>query len=106
MQHNLHSWQVSGKCFVPRDVLTAEAAFLSNTVSAWVNSMDEAQRSRVVEEVFGLIEAGGAKNTSDLLKPATVYKYLKTLRTDEAARKAVTEDLQSLLHFAGRPSHE
>lgn len=104
MQHNLHSWQVCGNRFETRDVLTAESIFLTNTVRAWVNSMDDTRRSRVVEEIFGLIEAGGAKNTADLLKPATIYKYLKSLSADENARRAVAEDLHNLLHIVREQS--
>lgn len=100
MQHDLYSWQLLGRDFERRQELTHDAVFFNDTIRAWADSMDETQRSRVVEVVFGLIKAGGVKNTSELLKPATVYKYLKMLSSDDDTRRAVAEDLQNLLHYA------
>lgn len=100
LQHELHSWQVLGNHFELRDSLTQESLAFSDTVRAWVAATDEAQRGRVVEEIFDLIEAGEVKTTDAILKPAAVYKYLRTLHADDERRHAVSEDLHALVHFA------
>lgn len=97
LQHDLYSWQVIGKDFEFRQELTAEAKFTNRVLKRWVNSLEESERSRIVEEVFDLIKDSGAESSKELLQPKTIRRYLQTLGSNEAKRKAVASDLQKLL---------
>lgn len=106
MQHDLYSWQVVGKRFETRSELTSDAKFVNHTIMRWVYSMEESERSRVVDEIFELAKAGGVESTKDLLHPKTIRLYLQTLGSDEAKRKAVAADFQKLLLTARQVAKE
>lgn len=102
MQHDLHSWQVMGNRFERRSSLTADSVFLRDAIRRWLDSTDDTERSRFVTELFGVVEAGQAKKTGDLVKPASVYKFLRTLSADEDSRRVISAELQNLVHAALR----
>lgn len=100
MQHDLHSWQVMGTHFVRRESLTADSVFLRDAVHRWLEAMDDSEKSQFVTELFGAVEAGQAKNTADLIKPKSVYKFLRTLSSDEDSRRVIAAELQNLVRAA------
>lgn len=106
LQHDLYSWQVIGKRFETRQELTADAKLVNQAIMRWVYSMEESERSRVVDEIFDLARAGGVMSTKELLQPKTIRRYLQTLGSDEVKRKAVASDFQKLLQAAKEAAKE
>lgn len=100
MQHDLHSWQVIGNHLERRDALTADSVFLRDAVRRWLSGMNDTERSRFVTELFGIAEAGQAKKTADLIKPTSVYKFLRALSSDDDSRRVISSELQNLIHAA------
>lgn len=55
LQHDPFTWEVKDNAFVVVDQLTAEARHVDLTLSAWLQSMDRAQRERMVDTLFGIL---------------------------------------------------
>lgn len=100
MQHDLYSWQVMGSNFLPMQRITANSDFLNRTIKTWVSSMSMEERNRLVEDLFALLGSTGVDNTRDLLAPGNLLQYFKRIGGDPTVRKAVSEELQSLLDAA------
>lgn len=83
-QHDGFSWEVRGSRFVSMKSVTAQARAADREVRRWAGGLTEQQRSQVVESVFQVLEATGAKTLTDLMKNDTI-------KTGKALVKAISE---------------
>lgn len=100
MQHDLFTWEVMGREFLPVEEVTADSRFISRTIRNWLDSMDQEQRGRMVEALFGLLTTGDVSHLSEVLHPKNVRNYLKTLGADAETRKILGSEFQSLVEAA------
>lgn len=99
MQHDIMSWQVLGREFVKKEAVSKESGVLNKALSNWINSLDNLKREEFVEALFGIIQASGAKNLSDIRtdrfsSASAAFKLFKTM--DKDTRVMIMKILHSL----------
>ena len=106
MQHDLFSWEVLGRDFLPMEEITADSRFLNRTIRNWLDSMDLSQRSQMVDVIFGLLSTGDVTEASEIIQPKNVLNYVKALEADEETRKKVSGICQALMEAAKKARQE
>ncbi|MDO4305354.1 MAG: DUF2974 domain-containing protein [Eubacteriales bacterium] len=66
LQHDAFSWEVSGPSFVMADGLNKKAASFNASLHKWIDDMDAEQRSRLITDLFSVIEACGTEYISQV----------------------------------------
>lgn len=100
LQHDFYSWEVLGKDFIPMEEITANSRFLNVTIKNWVADMSPADRSALVDAMFGMLNMGEVDSALDIFHPKNIKTYIKTLSTDGALRRILSEEFQSLMEAA------
>ncbi len=100
LQHELYSWELDGPRFVPVEELTADSRFLNQTIRNWLSEMTVEDRYEAVDAVFDLLAAGDVKNVSDILRPQSIFGYLRAMNQNEGIRKVLGEEFLSLIEAA------
>ena len=59
-QHDPFTWDVQNNSFVPVDHITPDARYVDKTLQAWVASMDEDERGRLIDTVYDIINVTDA----------------------------------------------
>lgn len=95
LQHDAFTWEVMGKGFMRRDTLTRRAEASDRTLHKWIDNMNEKERDRLIQELFSVLEATGAKTISGIqeggLKSLTAM--IKQLDQMEPESKAMVQAL-------------
>jgi len=100
LQHELYSWEVLGKDFVPMEEITADSHFLNLTIKKWLADMTISERNEVVDAVFDLLSIGDVDNVLEIIHPKNIRNYLKTLHSNGKIRRILSEELLSLVEAA------
>lgn len=100
LQHDYYSWEVMGNHFLPMEEITSDSRFVSSTIKNWLADMTPQDRSQVVDAMFGLLELGEVDSALDIFHPKNLKTYLKTLSSDGALRRLLTEEFQGLMEAA------
>lgn len=100
LQHELYSWEVMGKDFVPMEEITADSHFLNLTIKKWLADMSNEERNEIVDTVFDLLAVGDVDNVMDIIHPKNIRNYLRTLYTNGKVRKILSDELLSLIEAA------
>ena len=100
LQHDYYSWEVMGNFFLPMEEITGDSRFLNSTIKNWLAEMSVQDRSAVVDALFGLLELGEVDSALDIFHPKNLKTYLKTLSTDGALRRLLSEEFQGLVEAA------
>jgi len=100
LQHELYSWEVMGKDFIPMEEITADSHFLNLTIKKWLADMTIEERNEVVDTVFDLLSIGDVDNVLDIIHPKNIRNYLRTLHTNGKIRKILSDELLSLMEAA------
>ena len=100
LQHELYTWEVLGGDFIPEEDVSAGSQVINETITAWLATHSNAERSAFVEALFDLVEAGDADQTGELLRPRNIQSYIKTLVLDEEARRLLATELSGMLRTA------
>ena len=106
MQHDLFSWEVVGRDFVPMEEITADSRFLNRTIRNWLDGMDLQERSHMVDVLFDFLSTGDITTASDVFQFKSLLTYLKTLETDEESRKNISAIFGDLLSAARKARQE
>lgn len=106
MQHDLFTWEVVGKEFLPVEEITVDSRFISRTIRNWLDSMNHEERSQMVEALFGLLTTGDVSHLSHVLHPKNVRNYLKTLGADSETRRILGTEFQALIEAARKARQE
>ena len=106
MQHDLFSWEVVGRDFVPMEEITADSRFLNRTIRNWLDGMDLQARSHMVDVLFDFLSSGDITAASEVFQFKTLLTYLKTLETDEESRKNMSAIFGALLSAAKKARQE
>ena len=65
-QHNTFLWQLSGGSLVKEESLTQQNRYASNTLHTFLNSLSIAQRRTVVDALYSILTATGAKKIGQI----------------------------------------
>lgn len=106
MQHDVFSWEVVGKEFLPMEEITADSRFINRTIRNWLDAMDREERGQMVDALFGLLSTGDVSHVGEILHPKNVRNYLKTLGSDQKTRKILGTEFQALLEAARKARQE
>lgn len=106
LQHEIYSWEVVGKCFVPMEEITADSRFLNLTIKHWVNQMTVQERNQVVDTLYVLLSSGDVKTASDIFHPRNIRRYIRAVSSDDGIRKLLSGELRSLLTAAKKAREE
>ena len=102
LQHDLYSWEVMGKAFIPVEEVTDSSLFIDATIKDWFTEMTNQERSQLVDVMFGLLGTGGVDNALDIFHPRNIRNYLRTLSGDTNMRRILSTEFQGLLDAARR----
>ena len=100
LQHDLYTWDVLGREFIPVQEITEGSQFLDATIKTWFAAMTNQERSQLVDVMFALLGSGGADNIYELLHPRNLKTYIKTLSSDEHLRRILSEEFTGLIEAA------
>ncbi len=105
MQHDPFSWLVLPSSFKNLDGFDKAAELFYRTFNEWLEGVSKEKRSLVVETLFKVITAGGAKTNSDLGKDwlkqgAAILKAASEL--DKKTRDEIFELAQNLFNVAAK----
>lgn len=102
LQHDLYSWELLGRQFVPVQEITDSSLFLDATIKSWFADMTNQERNQLVDVMFGLLGTGGVDNAVDIFHPRNIKNYLRTLSSDANMRRVLSSEFQSLVEAARR----
>ena len=100
LQHDYYSWEVLGNRFIPMEEVTEGSRFASATIKNWLADMTVTERSEVVDALFGLLNMGELDSALDIFQPKNLRTYLKTLSSDGALRRLLSEEFKALVEAA------
>ena len=100
LQHDLYTWDVLGKEFIPVEEITEGSQFVDVTIKTWFAEMTRQEREQLVDVMFALLGSGGADNVYDLLHPKNIRTYIKTLSSDEHLRRVLSTEFTGLIEAA------
>ena len=100
LQHELYSWEVIGKDFVPMEEITTDSRFLNQTIKHWLSGMTNQERNEIVDALYELLTVGNVDNVLEIIHPKNIRNYLRTLNTNSKIRKILSEELLSLMEAA------
>ena len=100
LQHDLYTWDVLGKQFIPVEEITENSQFVDATIKTWFADMTDQERSQLVDVLFALLGSGGAENVYDLLHPRNLKTYIKTLSSDVNLRRILSAEFSGLVEAA------
>lgn len=105
LQHDPMSWEVKGTKFVYVDKRARSVAQSDEKTKKWLYSMEPAQRQKIMETMFAVIESTGAKTLTDLAdaKLKNFSLIMRSLRSwDKETRAMMGQAMITLL--GARPS--
>ena len=100
LQHDLYTWDVLGKEFIPVEEITENSQFIDATLKAWFADMTNQERSQLVDVMFSLLGSSGAENVYDLLHPKNLKTYIRTLSSDVNLRRILSSEFSGLMEAA------
>ncbi len=100
LQHDLYTWDVLGKCFLPVEQITEGSQFVDATIKTWFADMTNQERNQLVDVMFALLGTGGADTVHDLIHPKNIRTYIKTLSSDEHLRRVLSSEFTGLIEAA------
>ena len=94
LQHDPTSWQVTRDGFEVADGLDADAAASDDTLNGWILARDHKGRASVTADLFDVLEAGGAKELSDIATtPQGLQKIIAAMTTMDDETKEIMREL-------------
>ncbi len=101
MQHDPFSWVIEDGAFHTLEKITSGAAYMNDTLDAWIAGMSIAERERFVDALYGILSAGEINNVFDL--GSDIQKRLVAMRDAAAKLDPETRDflLLTIRHLAG-----
>ena len=102
LQHDLYSWEVQGRAFLPVREITDSSLFIDATIKSWFGDMTNGERNQLVDVMFALLGTGGVDNALDIFHPRNIRNYVRTLSSDANMRRILSAEFQSLIEAAKR----
>ena len=100
LQHDLYSWEILGREFIPVQEITESSQFVDATIKAWFAQMSNQDRNQLVDVMFTLLGTGGIESALDIFQPKNIRTYIKTLSSDAGMRHILSTEFQGLIEAA------
>ena len=100
LQHDLYTWDVMGKDFLPVEEITEGSQFADATIKTWFAEMSNQERNQLVDVMFTLLGSGGVESVQEMIQPKNIKAYIKTITGDAGIRRVLSTEFQSLLDAA------
>lgn len=102
LQHDGFSWQVTGPSFDRAEALSKKAMGFNRILHKWIDNMDIAQRTGLIEDLFSVIEASGFEMLSQVQDGGikSYHAMAKRLEKFSPESREMMQELISAL-FAG-----
>jgi len=100
LQHDLYTWDVMGREFLPVEEITEGSQFVDATIKTWFADMTNQEREQLVDVMYALLGSGGADSVYELLHPKNLRTYIKTLSSDEHLRRVLSTEFSGLIEAA------
>lgn len=94
MQHDIYSWDVTGKSFEVLEEVDGSSRFVDHTLKDWLKKMDKEEREAFVDCIFSVMESGNYSTLREmkenwLTSGMGMLKGIMNLSPEQ--RKSVTE---------------
>ncbi|OFK23987.1 hypothetical protein HMPREF2826_08580 [Olsenella sp. HMSC062G07] len=103
-QHDPLSWQVGPTGLCRAEGLDSDARLLSDTLALWLDGIDLDARARLVDELFSILEAGGATTLPGIIEGGSIGRVLAAAAGASDETRAVVARLLDILGRATRKS--
>lgn len=100
LQHDLYSWEVLGREFIPVQEITESSRMVDATIKTWFAQMSNQERGQLVDVMFSLLGTGGVDSALDIFHPRNIRTYVKAISSDENMRRILSTEFQSLIEAA------
>lgn len=100
MQHDLYSWDVTGKNFLILEKVDDSSRFVDQTLKDWLKNMDKEEREAFVEGIFTVMEKGNYSTLREMKEnwlSSGVNMIKGAMELSPEARKSVGEAFSLLL---------
>ncbi|MEF9969004.1 MAG: DUF2974 domain-containing protein [Ruthenibacterium sp.] len=100
LQHDPFSWEVQDGDFVYLPKLTGSATYRNTTLDAWLTTLTEEKRSKLIATLFQVIDASGAETFADFAAnwQKDIPAMLKALtQIDKETRDDASEIIKTLV---------
>lgn len=95
--HSMLSWEIVDNK-LRRSKLTAKSLALERSLTEWLNDHSDEDRRKIIDNLFGLFEKSGIKETMDLINAKKLAALAKNLKTvDEESKKLAID----MVKYAG-----
>ena len=91
-QHNPYTWQVMGGRFITLPERTRESRLAEDTIKNWLSTLDNQERKRVIDGVYGVLSASDGRNVADLFEGKNVRAILRAVSSMEEETKETIVD--------------
>lgn len=94
MQHDPMSWQVKALKLDMASDLLPECKRMNEALNNWVQSIPVEERKDFTDELFDVLEAGGATTLDEVVgSPASIYKVVAALANTDSRTRQIVYDL-------------
>lgn len=103
LQHDPFSWEVQDGDFIYQPNLTGAAVYRNTTLDAWLATLTEEQRSKLITALFQIIDASGATTFADFAEnwQKEIPAMLKALtQIDKETRDDASEVIKTLVRIS------
>lgn len=103
LQHTMDTWQVEENKFIKELSLTNESFFIQQSLSTWLEKIDDKDRKRVIDCVFISIENAGYKTFTQMYEDGigAIKKIKKqTQKLEKEDRDMIMELLNNLIQVS------
>lgn len=102
-QHDIYSWEVKRNHFICLETINNSSKFIDFTLKAWIAEMDYAEREKLVDTVYAVLNKTQVNtirelNESKFSNAMIIMKSIKDL--DEPTKRAVIQSIKSLVRAA------
>lgn len=101
LQHDAFSWETRSNGFVELRSRNLESRLVDKTLTGWISSLDDNERSQFVSVLFEILSSSGAKTLAEL--PADSFKILKSFASLDRETKSVL--LKAVRELQNRAIH-
>lgn len=95
LQHSGFTWEALGAGFIRLDEVSEESRRIDRSLKLWLSGMSPAERERVVDSIYEILSASGAKTLTDI--SADKVRLAKAWNTLDAQSRSVILKCLSLL---------
>lgn len=99
MQHDPMSWEVLGTHFIYKESISNESVIIDEIITGWLGTLDDEAKEEFVVSMFGMLEATGARNLSDIIEGG-IKSLIAMLKTSKNLTDNTRTAINKLIKLA------